>query len=155
MMALAQSASGWRTATPKELDALVPAKAQVVAERVETERTSMSGIVDHDGHAIAAAVLITAGYSAAGKYSDFLLTQVPIEINGIRLPAGHYLLGWTRGADGLDVQVFAAESGKQVTAISARLDPSVHKVEQVRVWPPEPQARVQLGRFAFRFAIAK
>ena len=150
--AIAQN--GWRAASERELAAAIPTRAPVVSERVETERTSMSGIVDKQGHAIAAAVLITAGYSAAGKYSDFMLTQVPIEVAGKHLPPGNYLLGWTRNSDGLAVQVFTAADGKPVVDVVAKIDPELKKVEQIRVWAPAPAGKIQLGRFAFPFSTA-
>src|SRR5579875_895279 len=61
----------WRAATDAELKALVPVRAPVVQERIETELRTASGITDGKGKYVAGGVLITAGYSAEGKYSQF------------------------------------------------------------------------------------
>ena len=57
-------------------------------------------------------VLITVGHSANGKYSQYLLLQVPEKIGAdIHLVDGAYVIGWTRGNDGLPVHIYAAETG--------------------------------------------
>ena len=99
------AASTWRTATAAELAALIPARAPVVSERIETEARSASGVTDEHGHFLAGVVLITAGYSANGKYADFLLLQAPIRVAETTLPAGNYLIGWTRDNDSLLVTI--------------------------------------------------
>ncbi|HZU09432.1 MAG TPA: hypothetical protein VFA02_05965, partial [Pseudacidobacterium sp.] len=53
----------WRAATDAELKALVPVRAPVVQERIETELRTASGITDGKGKYVAGVVLITAGYS--------------------------------------------------------------------------------------------
>ena len=72
-----------------------------------------SGIVDDSGHFIAGVVLITAGYSAEGKYSHYLVVQVPIEIGGVSLKPGNYAFGWSRedGGDLLNVHFNQAATG--------------------------------------------
>ena len=74
--------SGWRQATDAELTALLPARAPVEKEHIETEMRTASGIVNAHGHYIAGVVLLTAGYSADGKYSHYLLVQAPIKVGG-------------------------------------------------------------------------
>ena len=59
--------SAWRQATDAELASLLPARAQVEKEHIETEMRTASGIVNGRGHTIAGVVLLTAGYSAEGK----------------------------------------------------------------------------------------
>jgi len=63
------SREAWRPATEAELKTLIPERAPVVQERIETEMRTASGITDGKGKLIAGVVLITAGYSANGKYS--------------------------------------------------------------------------------------
>ncbi len=92
----AQQKSAWRSATPAELQTALPARAQVEKERIETEMRTASGIIDPHGKIIAGVVLITAGYSADGKYSHYLLVQSPITIGDVSLPIGNYVLGWQR-----------------------------------------------------------
>jgi hypothetical protein len=57
----------WRQATPAELASVLPSRAPVESEHIETEMRTASGIVDEHGRFIAGVVLITAGYSAEGK----------------------------------------------------------------------------------------
>ena len=93
---LAQGRAGWRSATPEELQAALPDRAPVQRERIETEMRTASGITDGHGHMIAGVVLITAGYSADGKYSHYFLVQHAIRIGELMLPAGSYVIGWKR-----------------------------------------------------------
>src|ERR1700736_3685718 len=76
--AQAQKKHVWRQATDAELAALLPARAPVEKEHIETEIRTASGITDGKGHFIAGVVLITAGYSADGKYSHYLVVQSPM-----------------------------------------------------------------------------
>ena len=108
---LAQPRSTWRAATPAELQAVLPARAQVENERIETEMRTASGIIDSQGRMIAGVVLITAGYSADGKYSHYILIQSPIRIGDVSLAPGNYVLGWRRGDDSLQVDFYDAATG--------------------------------------------
>src|SRR5580693_9612369 len=92
--AMAQKAS-WRQATDAELASLLPARAPVIKEHIETEMRTASGIVDGRGRYIAGVVLITAGYSAEGKYSHFLVVQSPIRLGGVDLKPGEFVFGYT------------------------------------------------------------
>jgi len=89
-IAVAQNGA-WRQATSAELASLLPARAPVIKEHIETEMRTASGIVDRRGRYIAGVVLITAGYSAEGKYSHYLIVQSPIKIGGVDLKAGEYV----------------------------------------------------------------
>src|SRR5580658_4764905 len=92
--------STWRQATDAELASLLPARAPVEKEHIETELRTASGIVNSKGHFIAGVVLLTAGYSADGKYSHYLIVQAPIKIGGVALKPGEYVFGWTRSGGG-------------------------------------------------------
>jgi hypothetical protein len=143
----------WRAATTEELKSVIPERAPVATERVETEATSASGIVNSDGKFIAGAVLITAGYSANGKYSDYLVTQIPLKLEGMVLPPGGYLLGWKSGEDALMVTISEATTGKALLNVRAPRNAAIHRVEQIRIWPPQQQSMIQLGRFTFGYTL--
>jgi hypothetical protein len=143
----------WRAATQEELKSVIPERAPVVTERVETEIYSASGIVNSEGRFIAAAVLITAGYSANGKYSDYLLTQIPLKVEGKVLAPGGYLLGWMSGNDSLNVTIFEATTGKALVQVKAVRNSALRRVEQIRIWPPPQTPMIQLGRFAFGYTL--
>jgi hypothetical protein len=160
-------AAEWRTATDAELKAVIPARAPVVTERIETEMRSASGITNGHGKFIAGVVLITAGYSAEGKYSHFFLTQVPLRLgSSTELAAGEYVIGYEHTDNGLLVHFFEAATGNPVGSVLATLIPGTTRVEQIRVWPPKPPQRagapgaldrdravIQIGRFGFSYQI--
>ena len=144
----------WRIATEAELHTVIPARAPAMSERIETEFRTASGITDGKGHFIAGVVMITAGYSAEGKYSHYFLTQVPIELGGMALPAGDYLFGWTRVEDALKVNFYQAATGKAVGIVEAHREPATTRVESFRIWTPTDKSVVQIGRFTFPYSLA-
>jgi hypothetical protein len=151
----AQSNSLWRSATPAELQSALPARAQVEKERIETEMRTASGIIDTHGKIIAGVVLITAGYSADGKYSHYLFAQSPISIGDVYLPAGNYVLGWQRVDDNLLVKFYDATTGDQRgTAVAHRLTTGF-RVESFRIWPPSTHPFIQIGRFTIPYSLDK
>ena len=92
----APSEAVWRSATEAELKDVIPARAPVGSERIETEFRTASGITNGNGKYIAGVVLITAGYWADGKYSHFLWCRRQNE-GTIQLKPGDYVLaGITR-----------------------------------------------------------
>ncbi|HZD49034.1 MAG TPA: hypothetical protein VE178_09840 [Silvibacterium sp.] len=149
----AQEKPAWRTATSNELKALIPARAPVEKERIETEFRTASGITDENHRFIAGVVLITAGYSAEGKYSHFLIVQAPIKIGDMTLAPGEYVFGWTHNEDSLTVKFYEAASGKFLGTVEATLTPSIGRVESFRVWPPNENSVMQVGRFTFPYQL--
>jgi hypothetical protein len=147
--------TGWHSASQEELRSLIPGRAPVISERIETEFRTASGITDGKGHSIAGVVLITAGYSADGKYSHYFVSQVPLKVGNFLLPPGQYLLGWVRGQDFLKVTFYLAQSGKAVGQVEATRNLSITRVESFRIWPPGDKPLIQLGRFTFSYALAQ
>ena len=145
--------ASWRVATAEELSAALPARAPVISERIETEMRSASGVIDEQGHLIAGVVLITAGYSANGKYADYLVIKTQVKVADTVLPPGGYLLGWTRSANNLLVTISQAATGKALLQVPARRNEALHRVEQLRIWPA-PHGMIQLGRFTFDYTVA-
>lgn len=153
---LAQNHAAWRAATPDELSAALPARAPVEKERIETEMRTASGIIDTHNHLIAGVVLITAGYSADGKYSHYLLVQSPITISNIALAPGSYVFGWRRNNDDtLTVSLYDAATGApRGTAIAHRLVTGA-RVESFRIFPPADHAYIQIGRFSIPYTLGE
>ena len=150
-----QEKSQWRAATSKELESVLPARAPVVKERIETEMRTASGIIDPSGKVIAGVVLITAGYSAEGKYSHYLLVQAPITVAGFSLPAGEYVFGWQRVNDGLAIKFYDAATGtERGEAVAHHLPPGT-PVESFRLWPPSEHEWLQIGRFALPYSLGE
>lgn len=146
-------ASTWRQATKSELQTYLPARAPVIKERIETEMPAASGIINGKDQFVGGVVLITAGYSAEGKYSHYFLTQVPIEVGQLKLSAGQYILGYVRHNDELEVKFYEAISGKLLGEVTATLDRATHGVYAFKVWPPEQHSMIQIGRFVFPYRV--
>lgn len=146
----------WRAATAGELEAVLPARAPVEKEHIETEMRSASGIIDSRGRVTAAIVLITAGYAANGKYYYYLLTQSPIRIgSNIDLAAGSYAIGWTRATDGLLVHIYEAETGVERGTITAHPLGQPLPIVSIKVWPPSERSVIQIGRFVLPYSLGE
>jgi hypothetical protein len=150
----AQEKSAWHTASESDLKALIPARAPVEKERIETEFRTASGITDGQHRFIAGVVLITAGYSAEGKYSHFLIVQAPVRVGDMLLAPGQYVFGWTRNEESLTVKFYEAASGKPLGSVEATLNLSIKSVASFRVWPPNERPVMQIGRFTFPYQLA-
>jgi hypothetical protein len=120
--------SEWRQASDSELASVLPSRASVESEHIETEMRTASGIVDDRGRFIAGVVLLTAGYSADGKYSHYLLLQVPVHFN-------------------------VAATGTLVGTADARRIAGSSRVESLHIWPPEEKALIQIGRFGIPYKL--
>lgn len=144
----------WRAATPAELAAVLPARAPVEKERIETEMRTATGVIDSRGKVVAAVVLITAGYAANGKYSHYLLVQSPVRIgSNIQLQPGNYAIGWTRATDGLAVHIYEAETGVERGTIIAHPLTQPLPIVSVKIWPPAEHSIIQIGRFALPYTM--
>src|SRR5579875_1800364 len=119
LCAFASAEAHWRAARESELRQIIPARAPVEKEHIETEFRTASGITNGKGEFVAGVVLITAGYSAEGKYSHFFLTQVPLRVGDLELKPGDYVFGWQKNEDSLSVHFYEAQSGKPVGAVEA------------------------------------
>lgn len=152
--ALAQK-SAWRQATDAELSALLPARAPVEKEHIETEMRTASGITDGKGHFIAGVVLITAGYSADGKYSHYLVVQSQVRLGNVALAPGEYVFGWERSHDGssLSVHLNEASNGKLVGLVEAHQLTGKTGVASLRIWPPGEKPLIQIGRFGISYEL--
>jgi hypothetical protein len=159
LMALCSAApaqkSAWRQATDAELAALLPARAPVEKEHIETEMRTASGIVNGHGRFIAGVVLITAGYSADGKYSHYLIVQAPVRIGGIALKPGEYVFGYAHAGDVLSVHFHEAATGALVGTTDAHLIAGSSRVASLHIWPPGAKALIQIGRFGIPYELGE
>lgn len=150
----ASTAEHWRAATPAELEAVLPARAAVEKEHIETEMRTANGIINSRNQIIAAVVLITAGYAADGKYSHFLLVQSPLVLDGrLTLTPGSYVVGWRRSDEGLEVHFFESASGVERGVVIARPRPGTTRVESFHIWPPGEHKDIQIGRFFLPYSL--
>ena len=153
-MGQAPHSERWRPATTAELEAVLPARAPVQKEHIETEMRTANGIVNSRNQIIAVVVLITAGYAADGKYSHFLVVQSPLVLDGhIKLNPGSYVVGWHRSDDGLEVHFFDSATGTERGIAIARPRPGTTRVESFHIWPPGEHKDLQIGRFFLPYSL--
>jgi hypothetical protein len=154
-MGLCAHAQAWRQATQAELSSVLPTRAPVVNEHIETEMRTASGIVDEHGRYIAGVVLITAGYSADGKYSHYMIVQASVRVGGIALAPGEYVFGWTRSETGdlLRVHFNQASSGNLVGTTDAHWIAGSSRIESLHIWPPQDKSMIQIGRFGIPYKL--
>lgn len=147
----------WRAATEKELAALLPARAPVEKEQIETDLRTASGVTTGKGKSFAAIVIITAGYAAEGKYSYFLMTQVPVKIGGFTLQPGEYVFGQRRiDTTTIEVKFHEAASGKELGAVKAQRGEARGAIRSILIAPPKGgTGSFSLGRFVFPYTISE
>lgn len=155
LVAVARAQTEWRAATEKELESLLPARATVVKEHIETEMRTASGITDGRGHFIAGIVLITAGYAADGKYSHYFVVQAPMQMEGLTLTPGEYAFGWQRSEDSLTVHFYDAATGTLKGDVEAKRIPENTRVESFKIWPPATKSVLQIGRFGIPYKLKR
>jgi hypothetical protein len=145
----------WRTATQQELRKIIPARAPVIKENIETEFRTASGVTDGRDRFIAGVVMITAGYSAEGKYSHFFVTQAPIKAGDLDLEPGQYVIGYQREEnDAIRVSFYRASSGDAVGDVEAHLNRKGGGVRQLLIAPPiAGKGSIQIGRFMFDYKV--
>ena len=146
----------WRAATEPELRKLIPARAPVVKENIETEFRTASGVTDGRGKFIAGVVMITAGYSAEGKYSHFFITQAPLKIGSLLLQPGEYVFGYQRiNNDVIRVSFYRASTGEALGTVDARVNRKSSMVRSLLISPPvDGRASIQIGRFVFEYRLS-
>jgi hypothetical protein len=146
----------WRTATEPELRKLIPARAPVLKENIETEFRTASGVTDGSGQFIAGVVMITAGYSAEGKYSHFFITQTPLRIGGMLLQSGEYVFGYQRmNNDAIRISFYRASSGEGIGSVEAHVNRKSSMVRSLLISPPvNGRAQIQIGRFFFEYKLS-
>jgi hypothetical protein len=134
---------------------LIPARAPVIKENIETEFRTASGVTDGRGKFIAGVVIITAGYSAEGKYSHFFITQAPLKIGSMQLDPGDYIFGYQRvNNDTIRVSFYRASSGEEIGNVEAHVNRKTSAVRSLYISPPaDGRATIQVGRFLFDYRL--
>lgn len=149
--------ASWRPATEKELSSLIPGRAPVEKERIETELRSASGVTDGKNHFIAGVLLITAGYSAHGKYTHFFITQTTIKVGDAKMKPGEYVYGYRRlDDDHLEFIFYEAATGTQVGTAKAPRESRTGPIRSLLITPPiKGKGSIQIGRFACEYSLEK
>jgi hypothetical protein len=78
--------------------ALLPDKVFFRGKTAATQLRNAGGVHFADGMFFLATLVDNSGYSTAirEKYQAYILTEVPVEINGTKLAAGAYGAGWLK-----------------------------------------------------------
>lgn len=149
-------AAGWRLASEPELRKVIPARAPVIKENIETEFRTASGVTDGKGKYIAGVVMITAGYSAEGKYSHFFVVQVPMKVGEFSLEPGDYVFGYQRKTpDSIAVTFYRASSGEAVGEVEAHRNRKNSMVRALLIQPASGgRGTIQVGRFVFDYRLS-
>lgn len=151
----AKRAADWRAATEKELRSIIPERAPVGKERIETEFRTASGVIDAKKRFIAGVVMITAGYEAEGKYSHFFITQAPLKIGDVSFAPGEYVFGSQRlDADSIRIMFYEAADGKMVGAVKGVIENKRGPIRSLLITPPgSSRALMQIGRFVVEYSV--
>src|ERR1043165_2188195 len=146
----------WRAATQEELRRVIPARAPVVKENIETEFRTASGVTDGRGRFIAGVVMITAGYSAEGKYSHFFITQAALKIGDLVLEPGEYVFGYRRlDNDTIRITFYRAATGEAVGDADAHVNRKSAMVRSLLINPPAGgKATIQIGRYLLDYRVS-
>ena len=151
----AHAPARWRVASETELRKIIPARAPVIRENIETEFRTASGVTDGQGRFIAGVVMITAGYSAEGKYSHFFITQVELKFDEMTLPPGEYVFGYQRKtAETIRITFYRASSGESVGEVEAHVNKKSSMVRSLLISPPaNGKGTIQVGRFVVDYKV--
>ena len=147
--------AGWRIASEPELRKVIPARAPVIKENIETEFRTASGVTDGRGKFIAGVVMITAGYSAEGRYSHFFIAQIPMKVGDYSLEPGEYVFGYQRKTpDSITVTFYRASSGDTVGEVEAFRNRKSSMVRALLIQPATGgKGTIQVGRFVFDYHV--
>ena len=84
---------------PADLGNLFPATVYYLGQTAPAQLRNSGGVKFADGHFVLASLVDTSGYSTgvAAKYQGYLITEVPLKIEGQMLAEGAYGFGFLDG----------------------------------------------------------
>jgi hypothetical protein len=146
----------WRAANESELKKVIPPRAPVIKENIETELRTASGVTDGRGNFIAGVVMITTGYSAEGKYSHFFITQATLKIGDLILEPGEYVFGYRRvDNESIRITFYRAATGEMIGEAEAHVNRKSNMVRSLLINPPVGgKATIQIGRFLLNYRVS-
>ncbi|HTX40537.1 MAG TPA: hypothetical protein VMD25_01815 [Acidobacteriaceae bacterium] len=97
--ALMAQAAGNKVLAPADLAKLFPATVYYCGQTAPAQLRNSGGVRFADGHYVLASLVDTGGYSTdvAAKYQGYLITEVPLKVEGKHLAAGAYGIGFVGG----------------------------------------------------------
>jgi hypothetical protein len=130
-----------------EAQKIFPASVFFKGQTASTQGRNSGGIRLADQRLVLIALVDNSGYSTQdqGKYQAYLLTEVPLEIDGHSLPPGAYGCGFTSGETFVVMDV----SGRELFLAHSMHDNEMSRPTplQVQTSPDEPRSyRLYAGR---------
>ncbi len=110
---------------PAQLEKLIPPRVFYRGQITTTELRNSGGVKFADGYYLLASLVDTSGYSnaVAAKFQAYLITEVPIHVNGTQVGAGTYGIGFIAG----DKFAVTDVGGHIVTTVDASTDSKLER----------------------------
>lgn len=135
---------------PPDLEKLFPATVYYLGQTAPAQLRNSGGVKFADGHYVLASLVDNSGYSTAvaGKYQGYLIIEVPIRIEGQRLAAGAYGIGFLDGGKFLVTDL----GGGDVLALHSSSDQTMTRPRPLQVTADSAGGfRLYAGRSYVRF----
>jgi len=136
---------------PADLEKLFPATVYYCGQSAPAQLRNSGGVKFADGHYVLASMVDTSGYSTgvAAKYQGYLITEVPLMIEGKRLPVGAYGFGFLDG----DRLLVTDLGGNDVLAVQTTKDTAMTRPRPLEVTDDSAGGfRLYAGRSYAHFA---
>ncbi len=116
---------------PAEVEKLIPATVFYHGQTAATQLRNSGGVKFGDGFFILASMVDTGGYSTAisSKYQAYFVTEVPIQVDGTKLAAGVYGIGFIDGDKFLVTDV----GGHEVLSVGSATDSDLKRPMPLQV----------------------
>ena len=153
--AFAQEAKTWRKMSESELKIVVPERAPVLKENIETELRTAAGITDDNKKSIFGVTIITAGYEADGQFTHFFKSDQLVKLGELDLAAGEYVFGSKRvDNETLRVTFYNAKTGVEVGKVKMRVEPKKGAIYSFFIEPPTAgKGKLFIGRFTTDYTL--
>jgi hypothetical protein len=136
---------------PADLQKLFPATVFYRGQSAPAQLRNSGGVKFADGHYVLASLVDTSGYSTgvAAKYQGYLITEVPLKIEGKQLPVGAYGFGFLDG----DRLLVTDLGGNDVLSVKTTKDTAMARPRPLEVTDDSAGGfRLYAGRSYVHFA---
>ena len=137
--------SGATIIKPEAMKSLMPSEVFYRGQMASTQLRNAYGIKFANGYYVLTSLVDTSGYSSgvAAKYQAYFITEVPIHINGMRLGAGAYGIGFIAGNKFIVTDV----GGHDVFTVHSSMDNAIAHPRPLEVRAePGGKFRLYIGR---------
>ncbi|MHB1700086.1 MAG: hypothetical protein ACYCSN_08085 [Acidobacteriaceae bacterium] len=136
---------------PADTASLLPAAVFFRGQSATIQQRNSGGVRFGDGALMLAMLVDTAGYSSAvaQKYQGYLLTEVPLNIEGHSLPAGAYGFGFIAG----DKFVLMDIGAHDLMMVDSKRDSNLQRPNPLQILPAASAGQYRLygGRSYINF----